>query len=232
MNSHREIMYARRRRVLNKADQRQEILTMIKSELNVIVESNVDTKTGDIDLAKIATSSEHIMPLPEDWAESLTSKLPVDVTNNLMAIAEELYARREKEFGSESMRTLERLVSLQVIDTAWLNHLETMEHLRDGIGLRGYAQKDPLVEYKSEAYRLFKQLQRAVDAEVATTIFKVSLQQEPVEALPETAITTGAANAHQGSNIPSNTSSAGNRSEGGNRSARRAAARAAKKQRS
>lgn len=232
MNSHREIMYARRRRVLNKADQRQEILTMIKSELNVIVESNVDTKTGDIDLAKIATSSEHIMPLPKDWAGSLTSKLPVDVTNNLMAIAEELYARREKEFGSESMRTLERLVSLQVIDTAWLNHLETMEHLRDGIGLRGYAQKDPLVEYKSEAYRLFKQLQRAVDAEVATTIFKVSLQQEPVEALPETAITTGAANAHQGSNIPSNTSSAGNRSEGGNRSARRAAARAAKKQRS
>ncbi len=231
MNSHREIMYARRRRVLNKADQRQEILTMIKSELAVIVESNVDSKTGDIDLGKIAASSEYIMPMPKDWAASLGSKLPGDVTDSLVAIAEDLYGQREKEFGGESMRTLERLVSLQVIDTAWLNHLETMEHLRDGIGLRGYAQKDPLVEYKSEAYRLFKQLQRAVDAEVATTIFKVSLQQEPVEALPETAITTGAANAHQGSNMPSNNTPAGNRAEGGNRSARRAAARAAKKQR-
>jgi preprotein translocase subunit SecA len=169
------------------------------------------------------------MALPNNWASSQDSKLPTDLVDSLMGLAQDLYAKREKEFGGESMRMLERLVSLQVIDTAWLNHLETMEHLRDGIGLRGYAQKDPLVEYKSEAYRLFKQLQRAVDAEVATTIFKVSLQQEPIEALPETAITTGAANAHQGSNIPSNFNSAGSRSEGGNRSARRAAARAAKK---
>lgn len=229
MNSHREIMYARRRRVLNKADQKQEILDMLRSEFAAIVEANVDTKTGDVDLKEISIGAEHIMPLPTNWASSQSSKLPTDLVDNLMELAQDLYAKREKEFGSDSMRMLERLVSLQVIDTAWLNHLETMEHLRDGIGLRGYAQKDPLVEYKSEAYRLFKQLQRAVDAEVATTIFKVSLQQEPIEALPETAITTGAAIAHQGSNTPSNSNSAGSHSEGGNRSARRAAARAARK---
>jgi preprotein translocase subunit SecA len=229
MNSHREIMYARRRRVLNKADQKQEILDMLRSEFAAIVEGNVDTKTGDVNLAEISTGAERIMSLPGSWASSQDSKLPTDLVDGLMGLAQELYAKREKEFGGESMRMLERLVSLQVIDTAWLNHLETMEHLRDGIGLRGYAQKDPLVEYKSEAYRLFKQLQRAVDAEVATTIFKVSLQQEPIEALPETAITSGAAIAHQGSNIPSSSNSAGSRSEGGNRSARRAAARAAKK---
>ncbi len=236
MNSHREIMYARRRRVLNKLDQKQEILDMIKGEFSVIVDSNTDTKTGEIDLAEVATSAEHILPLPKDWATTLESRLPQDIVENLMGYAEQLYAKREKEFGAESMRTLERLVSLQIIDTAWLNHLETMEHLRDGIGLRGYAQKDPLVEYKSEAFRIFKQLQRGVDSEVATTIFKVSLEREPVESLPETAITTGAINAHQGTTMlesgsGASSNKAGNRAEGGNRSARRAAARAAKKNR-
>ena len=148
-----------------------------------------------------------------------------------MGKAEQLYSKREKEFGEEGMRMLERIVSLQIIDNAWLNHLETMEHLRDGIGLRGYAQRDPLVEYKSEAYRLFKQLQRAVDGEVATTIFKVALQRDMPESLPETAITSGVSQAQTIGPDESGASRSEGRSNIGNRSARRAAARAAKKHR-
>ena len=90
------------------------------------------------------------------------------------------------------MRLIDKLVSLKVVDSAWLQHLETMDHLRDGIGLRGYGQRDPLVEYKSEAFRLFKQLQAGMSAEIATTIFKVQFQEEtPIEA-PKTEITEGA----------------------------------------
>lgn len=231
MNSHREIMYARRRRVLDAANQKAEILDMIKGELSAIVTANTDTKTSDIDLAKVAEAASQVIPIGPDWADSLESRMPQDIVNDLMEQVESLYTKREKEFGEESMRMLERIVSLQIIDNAWLNHLETMEHLRDGIGLRGYAQRDPLVEYKSEAYRLFKQLQRAVDSEVATTIFKVALQRDMPESLPETAITSGIAQAQTIGPDESGTSRSEGRSNTGNRAARRAAARAAKKQR-
>ncbi len=232
MNSHREIMYARRRRVLDATSQKAEILDMIRAEFSAIVAANTDTKTSDIDLAKVAESAAQVVTLPSDWADSLQSRLPQDIVANLMDQAEQLYKKREDEFGEDSMRILERIVSLQIIDNAWLNHLETMEHLRDGIGLRGYAQRDPLVEYKSEAYRLFKQLQRAVDAEVATTIFKVALQRDMPESLPETAITSGVAQAQTIGPDESGASRSERGSSAGNRAARRAAARAAKKQRS
>lgn len=228
MNSHREILYARRRRVLDSKSQRQEIADMIKAEFAAIVAAHTDTRTSEINLVEVAKAAEQVLPLKVDWLESLESRLPGDIVASLMERAEALYAQREKEFGSDGMRALERIISLQIIDNAWLSHLETMEHLRDGIGLRGYAQRDPLIEYKSEAYRLFKQLQRGIDAEVASTIFKVALQREPIEQLPETVITSGAQQAHEVGPDESGRS----RKQSGNRAARRAAAREAKKSRS
>ncbi len=228
MNAHREVLYARRRRVLNAEDQKSEILGMIQSEFAAIVASNTDQRTSEIALSDVAKAAEQVLPMKVDWLESLESRLPQDIVGSLMERAETLYSEREKQFGQEGMRALERIVSLQIIDTAWLSHLETMEHLRDGIGLRGYAQKDPLVEYKSEAYRLFKQLQRGIDAEVATTIFKVELRHEDAAEMPETAITAGAQQAQEFG--PSETGSAQRQNQKGNRAARRAAARAAKKQ--
>jgi len=228
MNAHREVLYARRRRVLNAEDQKSEILGMIQSEFAAIVASNTDQRTSEIALSDAAKAAEQVLPMKIDWLESLESRLPQDIVRSLMERAEKLYGEREKQFGQEGMRALERIVSLQIIDTAWLSHLETMEHLRDGIGLRGYAQKDPLVEYKSEAYRLFKQLQRGIDAEVATTIFKVELRREDATEMPETAITAGAQQAQEFG--LSETGSVQRQNQKGNRAARRAAARAAKKQ--
>ncbi len=230
MNSHREIIYSRRRKILTNSQLKPEILMMIQSELETIVKAYTDTKTGDISLADIATASEHILPVPSTWADTIESKLPNDIVSSLMDMAEVLYAKREKEFGPEAIRMMERLVCLQVVDTAWLNHLENMEHLRDGIGLRGYAQKDPLVEYKAEAYRIFQELQHSIDAEVSSTIFKVSIQTEQTEQLPETTITAGMAQAQI--SAPSTEPKGSKQSQGGgNRAARRAAAREAKKQR-
>jgi preprotein translocase subunit SecA len=156
------------------------------------VSSHTNSSTGSVELEEVEKSAHSVLPLPNDWAKNLKIKAPEELVRNLVELATSEYEAREKNFGSETMRLIDKLVSLKVVDSAWLQHLETMDHLRDGIGLRGYGQRDPLVEYKSEAFRLFKQLQAGMSAEIATTIFKVQFQEEtPIEA-PKTEITEGA----------------------------------------
>ena len=129
---------------------------------------------------------------PTDWSQNITSKLPQDIVDSLLDISKQMYDQRIEEFGDDTMQLINRLVCFKVIDSAWLQHLETMDHLRDGIGLRGYGQRDPLVEYKSEAFRLFTQLQNGINSEIATTIFKVQIQPQSVVEAPTTEITEGA----------------------------------------
>ena len=101
--------------------------------------------------------------------------------------------KREAALGKDLMAIIFRVVCLKTIDSAWLAHLETMEHLREGIGLRGYGQRDPLVEYKAEAFRLFNSLQNSIRAEVVTTALKAEIQSEPQQLqATETEITEGA----------------------------------------
>ncbi|MFH1392925.1 MAG: SEC-C metal-binding domain-containing protein, partial [Patescibacteria group bacterium] len=93
-------------------------------------------------------------------------------------IAEEIYRQKEKELGPELMKQVERFVSLNTLDTLWMNHLEDMEYLRDSVRLRAYGQKDPLVEYKNESQRLFKDLMANFEAQTAMIITKVQPQQQ------------------------------------------------------
>lgn len=192
MNSQREIIYKKRRNFLQSKQLREEVLNSIKQEFETIVHSHTSASTGMVEIEEVEKQAQTVLPLPNNWAKNLNTKLPDDLINNLTDLATKEYEAREKQFGSETMRLIDKLVSLKVVDTAWLQHLETMDHLRDGIGLRGYGQRDPLVEYKSEAFRLFKQLQAGMSAEIATTIFKVQFQADaPIEA-PKTEITEGA----------------------------------------
>jgi preprotein translocase subunit SecA len=86
------------------------------------------------------------------------------------------YERREKEIGSEKMRLLEKIVCLRVLDAFWVEHLENMSRLRDSVGLRAYGQKDPLVEYKTEGHKMFRQLLQAIEAAIAENIFRADFQ--------------------------------------------------------
>ena len=94
---------------------------------------------------------------------------------------------KETELGSDVMRYLEKVILLQVIDTQWKDHLLAMDHLKEGIGLRGYGQKDPLVEYKKEAFDMFAEMTSRISTEVVSRIFKIqvqkkeALQREPVQ---------------------------------------------------
>jgi len=87
--------------------------------------------------------------------------------------SEEDYQKKEEEIGSENMRQLEKIVCLKVLDTLWVEHLENMDQLRDSVGLRAYGQRDPLVEYKTEGHRMFRQLLQTIEATIANSILKV-----------------------------------------------------------
>jgi preprotein translocase subunit SecA len=99
---------------------------------------------------------------------------PRQITAYLFDLIDEVYRKKEEEQG-EMVRLLEKMVYLRVIDSLWIRHLTEMDYLRQGIGLRGYGQRDPLVEYKFESHRLFNQLLENIDIEVVNTIFKVSI---------------------------------------------------------
>jgi len=126
MNKHREVIYKKRREILEKAQSlklKPQILEMIK-------------KSG---------------------------------------FTEEDYQKKEKEIGEENMRKIEKIISLRILDMLWMDHLDNMEHLRDSVRLRAYGQQDPLVEYKNEGHKMFRQLLETIETSIAQTILKVSL---------------------------------------------------------
>src|SRR3989344_3467738 len=104
----------------------------------------------------------------------------------LIIVIDNLYAEREKTLGQKSARDIEKLVSLSVLDTLWIKHLDSLDDLREGIGLRAAGQRDPLVEYKQEAFSMFEKLTANIDYEIVHRIFKVQARGEPdVERLEE-----------------------------------------------
>ncbi len=167
MNSHRKYVYGKRRKILEAAegsDIKSDILEMADKE----VEGIFATLVAEPD--KIKSELEAIYTIkPKDLtAESTKAEI------------EKLYQEKEKKFGPEMMRQVEQAVYLRTIDMLWVEHLTTMEELRTGIGLQGYAQTDPLVAYKREAYRLFQDLLSAIESNVIKTIFHVEVQvQQP-----------------------------------------------------
>jgi preprotein translocase subunit SecA len=196
MNKHREAIYARRRRALNSLDLRPEITGMIEAEIKAMVKAHTDSRTGELDALELLKSVHTIMHFTPDIRSKVESSHPDDVAEILIGHAHKLYDERIKQFGDPNMKLMERLTYLRVLDNLWIEHLEAMQSLREGIGLRAIGQRDPLVEYKAEGYRLYQQFISAMEAEIAATIFKVqiSVQGQAPEPEPvETALTRAAA---------------------------------------
>ena len=204
MNSQREIIYAKRRKYLEGKDLRTEAESMYSQEFGDIVSANTNPKTGFVDLVQVQASAAMISPLPDDWSNKIDTKVPDLITKDLVARVGNILDQRGKDVGEDVLAVILRLVFLRTIDSAWLDHLETMDHLREGIGLRGYGQRDPLVEYKAEAFGLFTRLQASIISEVVTTLPKVDIRKQPEHAeAVDTEITSGAemANANIESSI-------------------------------
>ncbi|OGE33409.1 preprotein translocase subunit SecA [Candidatus Daviesbacteria bacterium RIFCSPHIGHO2_02_FULL_36_13] len=185
MNQQRQIIYEVRKKVLETAEEKnlslkEEILEKISREITNIVTIYSEE---EIDHNKIAEEFCTIIPLDEgskkDFQKRLSEQLNADeIIKFLTDLAVNFYNEREEQIGVEVARQMEVFVYLNTIDTLWIEHLDTMDDLRSGIGLRGYAQRDPLIEYKREGFDLFEKLMVEIDFEIVHRIYKVSAQQQ------------------------------------------------------
>ncbi len=191
MNKQREIIYSERKDILSltnpdNADKekalvrlREMVLEKIDSEIETLVPlSQMEGTT--IDYERIANESFTILPFDPPSQKEIRGQIEglaseEKIEELLKDLAHKVYEKREGEFGPDLSREIEKLVLISAIDTLWINHLEDIDRLREGIGLRGYAGRDPLVEYKAEAFKLFEALMDAIDYEVVHRIYKVQV---------------------------------------------------------
>ncbi|GAA1629772.1 preprotein translocase subunit SecA [Georgenia ruanii] len=194
MSRQREIVYAERRRVLDGEDLQQQIQAFLDDVVAGLV--TVHTAQGapeTWDLEALWTELKTTYPVsitPEDVVEEAGNATRVSaemLTEELQSDIHLAYAAREEQLGSEVMRQLERRVVLSVLDRKWREHLYEMDYLKEGIGLRAMAQRDPLVEYQTEGYQLFQAMNEAIKEESVRYLFnlEVKRQEAPVNAPSE-----------------------------------------------
>jgi preprotein translocase subunit SecA len=178
VNKQREQIYEDRSKIVRGEDMREAVLDALSSEIDRIVDAHRGDDERDYDIEGLIKSLNTMMPLPPDFepdARDLDA-----LKEDLTALMEEAYEAKEEEQGSEQMRQLERLIMLNVIDNLWIEYLTAIEDVRVGIGLQAYGQRDPLVAFKTEGFRMFQQLQRNILHDIAHRIFHYSLVQQPV----------------------------------------------------
>jgi preprotein translocase subunit SecA len=184
MNKQREIIYGERQKVLSGADTRANIVDYMREVIEKGVEGHCQGRHAENwDLEALLEYLRHYFPVAPDTTipeEALRQGRPglVDFLHRAAAVA---YEAKEASFGGpEVARQVERFVMLRTIDQKWVDYLTTMEHFREGIGLSAYAQRDPLVEYKNEALRMFNELTESIRADIVANMFRVQLMpQEP-----------------------------------------------------
>jgi preprotein translocase subunit SecA len=200
LNKQREIIYAARREILNTDATKEEsvlaeqVQGKITQSITATVTINSSEQEENNGNEKIIADFSTILPFDDISQKQLVMQLAQmqDISekeNFLNSIAKDVYEKREKELGIQVMREVEKFVMLSVYDNLWTDHLDAIENLRQGIGLRGYGQRDPLVEYKNEAFRMFENLIAGIDDEIVHRIYKIQVQQAPVLQQPVDLIT-------------------------------------------
>lgn len=193
MNEQRETIYNERRRVLYGEDLRESIINMIKN----IIDNAVNKSIGDSTYPEewdMASLNEYLLPiipvgvikLSEDDVKSITKEA---LSERIFDKAKALYEAKEKEIQStaeegeteDRMRGLERYIMLRIIDQKWMDHIDDMDQMRQGIGLHAYAQRDPLIEYKYVSFDMFEELNMNIQVETVRALMHVRLVKKPVE---------------------------------------------------
>jgi preprotein translocase subunit SecA len=187
MNRQREVIYGERRAVLEGADLHEQIRSMIDDVIEGYVVGSTDGFPEEWDLEALWAALKQLYPVSTSLAtleeesggrDGLTREYLIE---ELKADAQAAYDKREAEFGEEVMRELERRVLLSVLDRKWREHLYEMDYLREGIGLRAYSQRDPLVEYQREGFDMFATMMEGIKEESVGYMFNLEVQIEPDE---------------------------------------------------
>jgi preprotein translocase subunit SecA len=177
MNRHREMIYEERRKILDEVDLKSNIMEMVEQEIGRVFDSFApEGSEAERDLASMAAELKGILPQDAQFSQSQLERLPPDeLFDTVMERARQALEKKEKELGSEKMRTLERLVMLGTIDRLWIYHLTALDEMRQGIGLTGYGGRDPVVEFKREAHDMWGQLSDHIRQNLVRRIFHVTL---------------------------------------------------------
>ena len=183
MNTQREVIYKQRRQVLDGEDLQASIQNMIHSMVDNAIQGHMgEQKHMDAESFREATALFHTMflkpgelALTDEELQKYNEQQLVELVENR---AKEAYAAKEQEIGSPLMRELERVLMLRVVDEYWMDQIDAMNDLKQGIGLRAYAQTDPVVAYKKEGYEMFEQMVAAIQEETLRRLFLVRLRKD------------------------------------------------------
>ena len=181
MNEQREIIYSERKKVLDGESMRDSIIHMITEYVENLVDSDIPTDADpeDWDLVNFNVSLCNVIPMKPVVPEEVKDMNAKKLKHMLKERAVKLYEQKEAEFPEpEHIRELERVVLLKVIDNKWMDHIDDMDQLRQGIGLQAYGQRDPKVEYKMIGYEMFDEMTRAISADTIRALYRVKIEQK------------------------------------------------------
>jgi preprotein translocase subunit SecA len=180
MNKQREVIYNQRREVLNSDSVKEIILDMLAEQADLLARETVVDKVPpeEWDWQGLAARMLAQFGVVFDLNEEQRNLDGDQLSEHLVETLTKAYDRKEQDVGAPTMRHLERMILLQIVDTHWKEHLLNMDHLKEGIGLRGYGQKNPLDEYKREGFNMFLALMDTIKEQAVKTLFRVRLVQE------------------------------------------------------
>ena len=180
MNEQREIIYEERRRVLDGESMRDVIYNMVNDYVAATVDrcASPEAKATEWDLDALNNELVAGLEIEPVTLEELEKKSQSQLKTLLQERAKEKYEEKEEEFEEEQLREVERVILLKVIDRKWMDHIDDMDQLRQGIGLQSYGQKNPLVEYKMFGYDMFGEMTEAISADTVKTLYHVRIEQK------------------------------------------------------
>ena len=197
MNTQRKVIYEQRMQVLNGEDLQKNIEAMMR----YVVDSEVESSFGQSNYVEDAAQMQELIShfegkyiVPGAWVpsrEEIDKLEKEDVKERLYRLMQEAYAAREAEYGAETMRELERVITLRVVDEYWMDNIDAMTDLRQGISLRSYGQVDPVVEYKREGYAMFEGMINAIKEETVRRLFSVRIRSDKDMERKKVATVTG-----------------------------------------
>ena len=190
MNVQRTVIYAQRRNVLDGKDLKESILKMIDSAIEIVVDSHI-VPGEDVNKEALAQDIQTTLGISDVKNLSTERFNRNDLVTELQEKAHQIYAAKEQEFGEENLRELERVVMLKIVDQKWMDHIDNMDELRKGIGLQGYGQKDPVVQYRLEGTEMFDAMIEDIRMDVAKILLNIRKKEGQIER-KETSKVTGA----------------------------------------
>jgi preprotein translocase subunit SecA len=182
MNQQREVIYKQRATVLQGDDLKEQVQEMIGEVLHNAVDSHISGLEEDVkgDVEKLVHFLEDLcIPQGTLKAEVLASMSNEEIKEKILQIATDIYNSKEEEFGAEPLREIERVILLRVVDTKWMDHIDNMDHLKQGMGLRAYKQQDPVQAYQFEGSEMFNEMIYNIKTDTVRYLFRVKMEKAP-----------------------------------------------------